>query len=98
MLALHQRLQAGLGPAEALASLRANVVASTFHLWTRSRLPTTPEEARDPSVARQLRELTFFLLCHGVVLAPSGLGCLATTTRDIDVDYLLAAVEYYLPQ
>jgi glutamate-1-semialdehyde 2,1-aminomutase len=71
-------------------------VGSLFHLWPRSRLPATPEEARDSVAGRQLRELTFFLLCHGVVLAPAGLGCLATTTRGIDVDYLLAAVEHYL--
>jgi glutamate-1-semialdehyde 2,1-aminomutase len=71
-------------------------VGSLFHLWPRSRLPATPQEARDPAAGRQLQELAFFLLCHGVVLAPTGLGCLATTTRGVDVDYLLAAVELYL--
>lgn len=69
---------------------------SLFHLWPRRRPPSSPEEAHDPRARHELRKLAFFLVCHGVVLAPSGLGCLATTTRAGDVEYLVSAVEQYL--
>jgi glutamate-1-semialdehyde 2,1-aminomutase len=69
---------------------------SLFHLWPQTRLPMSPEEAHDPRARRRLSELSFFLLCHGVVLAPSGLGCLATTTQASDVEYLLSAVRQHL--
>ena len=69
---------------------------SLFNLWPRTRPPSSPEEAHDPRARRELSKLAFFLLRHGVVLAPSGLGCLATTTRAGDVEYLVSAVEQYL--
>jgi glutamate-1-semialdehyde 2,1-aminomutase len=69
---------------------------SLFHLWPRTKPPASPEEAHDPRARHELRALAFFLLCHGVVLAPSGLGCLATTTRAGDVEYLVSAVDQYL--
>jgi glutamate-1-semialdehyde 2,1-aminomutase len=69
---------------------------SLFHLWPGARLPRSPGEARHPEARRQLARLSHFLLCHGVVLAPTGLGCLATTSQAADVDYLLYAVERFL--
>jgi glutamate-1-semialdehyde 2,1-aminomutase len=71
-------------------------VGSLFHLWPEGRLPRSPEEASDPHRLRQLAELAFFLLCHGAVLAPSGLGCLATIMEEPDLDYLVAALDRYL--
>jgi hypothetical protein len=65
-------------------------------LWPRTRPPTSPEEAHDQRARHELRELAFFLLRHGVVLAPTGLGCLATTTEAGNVEYLLSAVEQYV--
>jgi glutamate-1-semialdehyde 2,1-aminomutase len=78
------------------AGWAARHAGSLFQLWPRMRPPSSPEEARDPRARQELRELAFFLLCHGVVLAPSGLGCLATTTRADDVVYLVSAVDQYL--
>jgi glutamate-1-semialdehyde 2,1-aminomutase len=69
---------------------------SLFHLWPRRRPPSSPEEAHDPGARDELQGLAFFLLRHGVVLAPSGLGCLATTTQADDVEYLVSAVDQYL--
>ena len=45
-----------------------------------------------------LADLSAFLLRHGVVIAPSGFGCLATVTTPADLDYLVAAVDAYLTQ
>jgi glutamate-1-semialdehyde 2,1-aminomutase len=74
----------------------ARQAGSLFHRWPGPRLPRSPGEARHPEARRQLARLSHFLLCHGVVLAPTGLGCLATTSSAADVDYLLYAVERFL--
>jgi glutamate-1-semialdehyde aminotransferase len=45
---------------------------------------------------RTIADLSGFLLRHGVVIAPSGFGCLATATEQADLDYLITAVDAYL--
>jgi hypothetical protein len=42
--------------------------------------------------------LSAFLLRHGMAIAPSGFGCLATVTSPADLDYLVIAVDAYLTQ
>jgi glutamate-1-semialdehyde 2,1-aminomutase len=69
---------------------------SLFHLWPRRPPPNSPGDARDLEARSELARLAYFLLCHGVVLAPTGFGCLATTTQASDVEYLLYAVDRFL--
>jgi glutamate-1-semialdehyde 2,1-aminomutase len=69
---------------------------SLFHLWPGTPPPNSPGDARQPEARRELTRLAHFLLCHGVVLAPTGFGCLATTTQASDVEYLLYAVDRFL--
>lgn len=69
---------------------------SLFHFWPRREPPFSPGEASDPTARRMLADLSAFLLSHGIVIAPSGFGCLATTTQPADLDYLVAAVSAYL--
>ena len=71
---------------------------SLFCFWPHRELPASPGQARH-HVARQIiAGLSAFLLRHGVVIAPSGFGCLATATSPADLDYLVMAVDAYLTQ
>jgi glutamate-1-semialdehyde 2,1-aminomutase len=72
---------------------------SLFHLWPHRDLPRSPRDAQHDGKSRQaVRELSQFLLDHGTVIAPSGFGCVATTTSAADADYLVRAVDAYLVQ
>jgi glutamate-1-semialdehyde 2,1-aminomutase len=72
---------------------------SLFHLWPQHQLPHSPSDARQQIDARRtLSDLSAFLLRHGVIIAPSGFGCLATATQPADLDYLAMAVSAYLSQ
>jgi len=69
---------------------------SLFHFWPHRNLPAAPGQARHHVTRAVLADLSGFLLRHGVVIAPSGFGCLATVTTPADLDYLAAAIDAYL--
>ena len=69
---------------------------SLFHFWPHKNLPAAPGQARHHVTRAVLADLSGFLLRHGVVIAPSGFGCLATVTTPADLDYLVTAVDAYL--
>ncbi|HZR52093.1 MAG TPA: hypothetical protein VFB06_21590 [Streptosporangiaceae bacterium] len=71
---------------------------SLFHFWPHRNLPASPGQARHHVSRAVLADLSGFLLRHGVVIAPSGFGCLATVTTPADLDYLVTAVDAYLTQ
>ena len=71
---------------------------SLFHFWPYRNVPASPGQARHHVTRAVLADLSGFLLRHGVVIAPSGFGCLATVTTPADLDYLVAAVDAYLTQ
>lgn len=73
-------------------------VGSLFHFWPHRNLPASPGQARHHVTRAVLADLSGFLLRHGVVIAPSGFGCLATVTTPADLDYLVAAVDAYLTE
>jgi len=80
------------------ADWSARRAGSLFHFWPHRNLPASPGQARHHVSRRILAELSGFLLRHGVVIAPSGFGCLATVTSPADLDYLVAAVDAHLTQ
>lgn len=72
---------------------------SVFHFWPYRELPRSPSDARQQGKARaDLMELSQFLLHHGVIIAPSGFGCLATVSSSADIDSLMTAMDAYLLQ
>jgi glutamate-1-semialdehyde aminotransferase len=71
---------------------------SLFCFWPHRELPASPDQARHHAARQMIAGLSAFLLRHGVVIAPSGLGCLATATLPADLDYLVMAVDSYLTQ
>ncbi len=71
---------------------------SLFCFWPHRELPASPGQARHHVARRMIAGLSAFLLRHGVVIAPSGFGCLATITSPADLDYLVMAVDAYLTQ
>ncbi len=74
----------------------ARCAGSLFCFWPHRRLPASPGQAVHHMTRRTIAGLSDFLLRHGVVIAPSGFGCLATTTEQADLDYLVTAVDAYL--
>jgi glutamate-1-semialdehyde 2,1-aminomutase len=71
---------------------------SLFTFWPHRTLPASPGQAHHHMTRRKITALSAFLLRHGLVIAPSGLGCLATTTQPADLDYLITATNAYLTQ
>jgi len=71
---------------------------SLFCFWPHRELPASPGQARHHVARRMIAGLSAFLLRHGVVIAPSGFGCLATASLPADLDYLVMAVDAYLTQ
>ncbi|MGD0065874.1 MAG: aminotransferase class III-fold pyridoxal phosphate-dependent enzyme [Streptosporangiaceae bacterium] len=71
---------------------------SLFCFWPHRELPASPSQARHHMTRRMIAGLSAFLLRNGVVIAPSGFGCLATATSPADLDYLVMAVDAYLTQ
>jgi glutamate-1-semialdehyde 2,1-aminomutase len=69
---------------------------SLFCFWPHRTLPASPGQALHHMTRRKIGGLSGFLLRHGVVIAPSGFGCLATATQQADLDYLITAVDAYL--
>lgn len=71
---------------------------SLFHFWPRREQPISPTQAHHHVASRPLRDLSGFLLRHGVMIAPSGFACLSTATHPEDLDYFVTAVNAYLSQ
>jgi glutamate-1-semialdehyde 2,1-aminomutase len=74
----------------------ARRAGSLFCFWPHQTLPASPGQAFHHMTRRTIADLSGFLLRHGVVIAPSGFGCLATATEQADLDYLITAVDAYL--
>ncbi len=71
---------------------------SLFHFWPGREQPSSPSQVHQDVVRGMLPHLSGFLLRHGVVIGPSGFGCLATATQPEDLDYLVTAIDAYLSQ
>ena len=71
---------------------------SLFHFWPRRELPASPTQAHQDTISGRLRQLSGFLLRHGVLIAPSCFGCLSTATQPEDLDYFVRVVNAYLSQ
>jgi glutamate-1-semialdehyde aminotransferase len=71
---------------------------SLFHFWPGREQPSSPSQVHHDVGRGMLPHLSGFLLRHGVVIGPSGFGCLATATQPEDLDYLITAIDAYLSQ
>jgi glutamate-1-semialdehyde 2,1-aminomutase len=80
------------------ADWSVRTAGSLFCLWPAKNLPAAPPREHCETKRRIVADLSSFLLQRGVIVAPSGLGCLSTATQPEDLDYLLLAVDHYLSQ